>query len=404
MKKRAFWTFLFCYISYTAIYIARLNLSMAAPSMKAASLMSSAQIGVLGSVFSFVYAAGRLFNGAASDRIPPWVMVSTGLLAAGASNLAVSFFPPFAGIVLLWGVNAFAQSMIWGSMLCAISSLYEPEEARRKASIIGSSVAAGNIVGILLSSYVISRFGIQWAFAVPGILVIMLGGAGIALLKPVRLVTPEQGRHHAGMLELLQNREIRGMLLPAVFHGVMKDNVTLWMALFFAERYGIDLEKSTYFVLFIPVMGIIGRTLYPACFRLCGSREHTVARYAFWICACSAALLCAGGISPAAAMIALALIYAAVSAANTSFSSIFPLRFSKSGNIASVGGLIDFSIYVGAGLASFLYGILIDLYGYIPMFFSWAICSLLSVVILRGYERGAAHMTEGKAGQPQTRR
>lgn len=387
MKKKTFWIFVFCYISYTALYIARLNLSMAAPALKSAGLLTSPQVGLLGSAFSVVYAAGRLFNGSISDRMPPWVMIAVGLLASGGSNLLISLQPPFLEILLLWSVNAFSQSMLWGSMLCVISGSYEPEEAKRKASVIGSSVAVGNIMGILLSAAAINRFGAQWAFAVPGALNVLLGGVGVLLLKNVKPQPAALQHRPVSPLTLLKNWEIRGMLLPAIFHGVMKDNVTLWMAMFFADRYGIALEETAWFMLFIPIMGFVGRSVYPACFHLCGGQEHTVTRYAFLVCAVSAALLCSGRLHPAAAMACLAVIYAAVSAANTSFSSIFPLRFSQSGHIAAVGGLLDFSIYIGAGAASFFYGFLIDAFGYFPLFFSWTAASVLAVFLLQRYER-----------------
>jgi sugar phosphate permease len=79
-SRRSGSIFLICYIAYTCIYIARLNLSMAAPGLKDLAVLSTEQIGVLGSVFSVVYACGRLFSGFLSDRQAPWKMISTGLV------------------------------------------------------------------------------------------------------------------------------------------------------------------------------------------------------------------------------------------------------------------------------------------------------------------------------------
>lgn len=388
MKKKTGWTFLVCYLSYTAIYIARMNLSAASPGLKEADLLSAAQIGLLGGAFSLVYALGQLVSGAVSDRIPPWLPVCGGLLAAGAGNLLFSGFPPFAGMLVLWSVNAFAQSMLWGPMLCVLSSLYGPEEARRRSSKISSSVPVGNIAGILLSSFVIERFGLGCAFAVPGAITLILGAAAFPLLRPIHPLA--EGRAHGSMLELLKDREIVGLLFPVVVHGVMKENVTLWMVMFFAERYGIDLDQSAYFVLFVPLMGFAGRAVYPLYYRLCGEREHAVTWYAFAVCAVCALPLCFRGSSPAVALVCLAAIYAAVSAANTSFMSIYPIRFAESGNVASACGLLNFLTYLGASAASFLYGVVIDYSGYLPMFLSWAIGSVASLVLMYRYTGGAA--------------
>ena len=42
---------------------------------------------------------------------------------------------------------------------------------------------------------------------------------------------------------------------------------------------------------------------------------------------------------------------------------------------------MDFATYLGGGISSVLYGILIDSFGYVPMFASWAAVSLISLLI-----------------------
>ena len=123
LNKRSFVIFVALYLTYTAIYVARLNLSMASPEMKSEGLLSSAQLGFLGSLFSVIYACGRLLNGILSDRVAPWKMICTGLVLAGISNLAIGMLPPFAGMALCWSANAFAQSMLWSSILTVVSML-----------------------------------------------------------------------------------------------------------------------------------------------------------------------------------------------------------------------------------------------------------------------------------------
>ena len=85
------------YLAYTSIYIARLNLSMAGSGLISMNIINTVQMGLLGSVFSTVFAVGRLINGGISDGRPPWIMITTGLVIAGVSNIFVGFFPPFIG-------------------------------------------------------------------------------------------------------------------------------------------------------------------------------------------------------------------------------------------------------------------------------------------------------------------
>lgn len=148
MKKRRITVILFIlYLAYTSIYIARVNLSIASPSLTELQILDSAQIGILGSCFFTIYAAGRIINGVLGDKRPPWQMLTAGLLIAGVSNLFMGCFPAYPIMLFLWSTNAYGQSMLWSSILCVITSVCEESTAKKKTSVMVSSVAVGNIWG-----------------------------------------------------------------------------------------------------------------------------------------------------------------------------------------------------------------------------------------------------------------
>ena len=173
------------------------------------------------------------------------------------------------------------------------------------------------------------------------------------------------------------------MCIPALMHGVMKENISLWMVVFIIDRFNIDLQVSAAFVLFIPAIGFVGRLLYPLCYKLCHEQENLVSVLGFAVCILCSLLLCFTTSSPLLAVLYLSLIYTAVSMINTSMLSIYPIRYLASGNVASVSGIMDFATYLGGGISSVLYGILIDSFGYVPMFTSWAVISVVSIVFLK---------------------
>lgn len=382
-KKRLI--FLIVYLAYCSIYVVRVNLSVASSVLIDTNVADAAQIGLLGSAFSIIYSLGRLFNGRLSDRQPPWRMITIGLVVVALSNFCISILPPFPAIFLFWSTNAYAQSMLWSSVLCIVSGLYDARTAKKKTSLMVTSVAAGNVLAIILNTAFISAFGVRYAFIVPGALTLILGCA--ILLTTRSISAPGGEKKHLSLFGLLKDRETRLMLVPAMAHGVMKENISLWMVLFIIDRFQIDLESSAYFVLFIPVVGLVGRLLYPLCYRLCHEREHQVSVFGFIACLIFSLLLCFAATSPVTAVLYLSLIYTAVSLINTSLLSIYPIRFLKSGNVASVSGLMDFATYLGGGIGSALYGVLILHFGYLPMFLSWAAISLLSLLIFARVRR-----------------
>ena len=104
MTKRKI-IYLLSYLAYSAIYIARVNLTMSAPTLLTAGVLDTVEIGILGGAFSAVFASGRLVNGVLSDRVAPPFMIGGGLALCAAANIAFGFFPPFIGIFLLWSAK-----------------------------------------------------------------------------------------------------------------------------------------------------------------------------------------------------------------------------------------------------------------------------------------------------------
>jgi sugar phosphate permease len=348
--------------------------------MREAGILSAAELGFIGSAFSVVYSCGRLFNGILGDRTAPKILIVTGLFLTGAANLLIGILPPYLLILALWCVNAFGQSMLWSSMLKTMTGVYGKAAADKKVPVLVSSVSAGNILGILFSSQLVNWFGIRAAFLVPGAMTVVMGLLILWLIPGTGGTKGE--KKPFPFRALLEDKQIRGILLPAMFHGAMKDTISLFMAVYFLDTFGVDLESSAWYVLLIPVVGLVGRLVYPGCYRVLKRREHLLSVLGFALCALFAGLLCFPLKSALIAAIALSMIYALVSMINTSILSMFPLRFAEKDLVSSVSGITDFATYLGAAIASAIYGLLIESGGYLYMFASWVVLSILSILLL----------------------
>lgn len=379
-KRKNKIVFLVCYIAYTSIYIARLNLSMATPQMIEKNVISASRIGLLNGVFFVVYAIGRLISGGIGDRLSPAVMISAGLAACGISNVLFGFFPPFAALIIFWAMNAFSQSMLWSSVLCSLVGAYGSEKARKMTPYMVTSVAFGNVAGILLNTGLINSFGTAFAFVVPGGITIIMSVIGFAVLRNIPAPQPETNENHLSLIKLLKESTVRTSFFAALAQGVIKDNITAWMTVYFAETFGINLSKISGFVLFIPIVGLIGRLAYPVIYNACNENEHKVSLIGFLISIFACSVLLIQKSSPVISIVALSLIYTAVSLINTSLLSVFPMGFVKTGNVASVSGLMDFATYFGAGISSVIFGYAITSLGYSFMFAFWAVISFLALI------------------------
>lgn len=388
-KNRKNLIYFLCYFAYASIYIARLNLSVATPLLRDTGVLSTEQIGYLGTAFSIVYAFGRLLNGVKSDTVQPKVMISIGLALCFLANLGMGILPPFPGMLLFWCVNAFAQSMLWSSVLRFINYIYRNDDAKlTRLSVMVSSVATGNVLGILICTWIIEKMDLRMAFLIPGCITLLLGSMVFLLFPRIREEN-ESAAKQSGIWDifdrlwtLLSDKEIRTAAFPSLLHGIIKDNVTLWMVVYFADTFGIDLSKIAGYVLFIPIVGFAARMIYPYFLKKCGSDEHLVSIFSFFGCiACSLCIVFSK--SPVLSVVCLSLIYSFMSLVNSSMLSIFPVRFDARGCSASVSGIMDFSTYLGNGIGSLFYGIMIARLGFSSMFLSWIAVSLTAILILK---------------------
>ena len=127
----------------------------------------------------------------------------------------------------------------------------------------------------------------------------------------------------------------------------------------------------------------MARILAPELYRLAGERERPVLAWGFAACVAGSGLLVLLAPSAWMAVGYLSLVYMAVSVMNACFLSFFPLRFAREGTVATTSGIMDFATYLGTGLSSMVFGVMIERYGYSAMFISWAVLCGIGLLLQR---------------------
>lgn len=382
--KNFYILFLIGYISYCLVYVGRLNLSIASTGL--GDIITNAQYGYIGSAFLIAFSCGRLLNGIIGDKIHPRYMIYTGLTVSGIANLGLSFLPKFPIFIALWSVNGYAQSMLWGSLLSYISFISPVEKKVKSVSFLVSSVAVGSVLGLLIATFATTTFGVGAAFLIPGILSISLAFLPLLTFGEKMEIDSGNKKSHIPMSKMLKLPSIYIMLLPAVLHGVIKDNISSWAPKFFQSSYNFTLSQMQMFLYIIPVIGMVGRLLYPYLYGVFRKKENLVSIVSAVLCIAAMLPLVLGVKNIVVAAVCLCVTNAAINVINTSMLSMFPLRFAATGNVSSVTGIMDFATYMGAGIGSAFYGATLKNGDFSLMFATWlgiaiAITALLAIII-----------------------
>ena len=388
LKNRSMILYFVYYLAYSSLYIARMNFSVASAFFEEMMILDKAQIGIIGSVFSFSYAFMKIPGGYIGDRRPAQKVIVVGLIIVAVSNLAIGFLPHFYTILLLWGMNGIGQSLLWGPTLRLVNAEFEGKRAKLLCQWLSSSVAVGSILGLFLAGICSNTFGASVCFMIPGIICLLMAGC-IRFMIPgwkkeqtkKQLESKNDSKKETSVKDFLCDKRLYKMFIPAISHGMIKDNLNVWLAIYFADVFGIDLKALVYYVFLIPVFGLIGRMGYPLLYRIFKNDER-ISKIAFGGCVMMTALLCWNRMTPIWAMLCIGTISTLVSVINVHMLSMFPSHFASTGNVAFAASCMDVLTYGGAGIGSLIFGKMIAGYGFQSMFVIWGILSLISIACL----------------------
>ena len=378
------------FAAYAVIYIGRLNFSVASAYYESAGTLTKTQIGMITSIFSIVYAVSKVPDGFLGDILPSRDLIFTGLLIFGMANLMICISGNYLWIAGFWAFNAFGQAMLWGPLLKDFKGNYHADTYRKVAGTIGISIPVGSIIGLWVASTSIKYFSVQVGFLIPGILLLIT-----AVFIRLFFINTEGKKERSTSAEtelvksLAKNKKLQKMLLPIMIHGMIKDNVTFWMALFFVDVYEIHISSVAGFVFVIPLFTLLGRCAWPLLIRIFRS-EYTVTKICFPGIALCSIFLAAGNLSAAGALIALGMISALVSVINVHFLSTFPSELADTEHLAMTASFMDLLTYGGAGIGALIFGFLIPRYSFSVMFILWAVFSICSLFLMAGRTGGGA--------------
>ncbi|MFG6365163.1 MFS transporter, partial [Schaedlerella sp.] len=169
--------FLLCWAAYFTSYIGRLNYSSAMTAMIQEEILTKSQAGFISMVYFFAYGIGQLCNGLLGDRMHPGKMIFTGLSAAALMNLLMGFTGRFLLMSAIWGINGYAQAMIWPPIIRIFAEMLEKERKMKYCVDIVSSQVVGTLASYLIAAGVMWLFGWKAVFAAAAVCLAAMAAA-----------------------------------------------------------------------------------------------------------------------------------------------------------------------------------------------------------------------------------
>ena len=287
-----------CFIGYTVFYLCKKNIAVALPGLSEEFGYTNTELGLLGSSLYLTYGIGKFVNGVLADGSDVRKFLPTALIMTAIANLCFAlsaiFITPgefsFFGLptntillwlfVFFWGASGWFQSAGFPAVAKSLTYWYSNSERGTKWSLWSCSHQVGTFLSVIISGFLVAKFGWRMAFIVPGSLAILVAIWLFNRLrdKPQSLGLPdiESYREEVSKAEvkeceadtrsygqvfmddILFNKTIWLLAIAYVFVYVIRFGAEDWMIKYLSEAKANSLELASLKLSSLPLVGIAG--------------------------------------------------------------------------------------------------------------------------------------------------
>ena len=358
-KAISLYTLFFC-LSYTVSYMTRINYGAIVSAMEE-SLGQGRDVLSLALTCSFVtYGVGQIFSGLLGDRFSPKYLVAFGFGLTTLMNFLVPLFPHPTVMLILWGINGFAQALMWPPMLRILVAMFDDDTYKNVTSRISCGASYGTIAVYLISPLLLWLFDYRSVFffsAIAGALMLALwlrfAPDAPKEMPSHKQTTPSPEKKNGGILSLLSPMFLLVMAGIAL-QGMLRDGVTTWMPSYISETYDISKILSILTGVIMPIFSVICVRLSTVLYRKKVKNPVTLAGIFFLVSTVSALLLfLLGECSIVLSILSFALLIGGMHGTNLMLTTMLPPYFKDQGNVSTVSGVLNSCTYVGSAISTY---------------------------------------------------
>lgn len=140
-----------CCAVYFTSYLSRLDYGAVMAEMIASGILKKESAGMIGTSLFFTYGVGQLVSGYLGDKIRPEKLIACGLFVTALCNVLMPFTAEVALLCVIWGINGFAQALLWPPMVKLMSEYLSEKNYGRGVFCVST---ASHIATILIYLFV----------------------------------------------------------------------------------------------------------------------------------------------------------------------------------------------------------------------------------------------------------
>ena len=390
-----------CCMVYFVSYFSRKDFAAAMAGIIYDGAVSRANAGLIGTMLFAFYGVGQLLSGYLGDKIKPKYLLLIGLSTTALCNTLMPLISEGA-MIAVWGLNGLAQAMLWPPIVKILSS-YLDHKTYVNANLLVTSAA--HVATVLLYVYVpICLSFMNWqtvfytasALALCSIVIFVIAMRAVLpgdvekplndVQKGASVVAASEAQKSENLLTVLRKTGIFTVFVCIVVVGFLRDGIESWLPMLYSEAFGKDVSESTLVSIILPIFSIISIALVTFLHRKGVLRNEVSGTALLFFFALILAIPLAlfvtmdGLFFRVSALLLTAFICAAMHGVNFLLISCLPGRFAGIGRSATVSGICNSCVYIGAAISTYGIALLSERMGWSLTIFTW--CGIIAVGIL----------------------
>ncbi len=231
------------WLAYFLNYVDRQVVFSILPVLQKELGFSSTQLGLIGSIFLWVYSltcppAGRL-----ADRVRREWLLPASLVLWSLATLATGLSGTITALLVWRGVMGITEGLYFPAAVSVLGGLHPGATRSRAISIHGTAQFAGIAFGGWFGGWMAETWGWRWGFAalaVAGMAYAPLLGAGLGRLPAVEAAAASRTRP----ADLLASGCFRALALAFFAFCAVLWMLYAWLPNFLYERFGLGLAEA----------------------------------------------------------------------------------------------------------------------------------------------------------------
>lgn len=381
-----------CSAAYFVSYLTRVNFAAVIAAIIAAGDVDKTTAGAVTTVGFITYGVGQLISGKLGDIINPKKLMFIGFILTALMNFSIPFCPNGTAMCFVWGVNGFAQSLMWPPMVKIMKSAMTNERYDKGCVAVSWGSTGATILIYLISPLIITLTSWKGVFFVNSSAALVMSAVWWILITKIE---KETGIYYpvAGNKEVKEKGKKKltaSMCLPllvftmlAIFlQGSLRDGVTTWVPTYISEVFKLGSEASILSGVIVPIFSLASIQLTSIIYNKMGKKPYKCAGTMFIVSVISTGILVLFNDKSIILTIVLcALCVGCMHGINLILVCMLPAIYADEDNMSTLSGTLNFTTYVGSAASTYGFALLSESFGWGGTICTWLAISALGTLM-----------------------